>query len=1262
VPEAAVRPLSRYDLRGELGRGGTGIVYEAFDLRTESLVALKTIAAAGPENLYRLKREFRALADVQHPNLVRLGELSSEEGLWYFTMEIVHGANFIDYVRPPSRGPAGAQSPLDEGRLRAVLPQLVSALGAIHEAGHLHRDVKPSNVLVTNDGRLVLLDFGLVTALRSAESAPDDSFEGTPTFMAPEQIEALSVGPPADWYAMGIMMFLALTGRLPFDGTFNEILEAKLLAQEAPSPRKLSPDTPRDLDELCSALLRLEPSQRPDVTEIRARLGMRVDEQSSGGLRAAEAVFVGRELELGTLDQALAEVERGRSRTVVVEGEPGVGKSALVNRFLGSVGSRAIVLQGRCYEQETVPFKGIDAILDALSEHLLALSSDETHRVIAGGVGYLAAVFPVLKRVPVVGKATTGDRPVGNASALREQAFGEFERLLRELSVRLPVVLFVDDLQWADRDSQALLQRALLGGAACLFVATMRPGAPPDAVPLAAQAERIALGGLSADESRTLWNALSSGAAQTSASEDRRDAAMREAAGHPLFLAELARSARDHGPNLRGGARLLDVLWGRVQERDGVDRGLLEVVAVAGAPLPDTVLARAADVPLGDVVTRLGPLRAAQLVRVVRREDERLVEPYHDRLRESIVLRLQQGAAASLEARHLAIGRALLDGASGDLLALRVFAIVQHLNAATGARKDARERAHLAALNGLAAKQARLATAYDRAREYARVGLELAGDAGWSRAYDVTRDLHVERMQAEFLAGNVDEARACFEEARARVTSDEDRTDLHASWIELLTGEGRYRDAIDAGRVALDTLSAPVPARVGTAGVLARYVSTRLVQGRRRIEALLHLPLLRDPRLQGVMRLLMSLAPAAFFSDTKLLTWILLRIAGLSMRFGVSNVSSYGFGGYGLVLSAAFGNREEGAAFAQFALALNERFQNLALTSKLQMIAGMLVPWVRPFADAKEHLRSGYDVALKIGDTTYECYCAVVHSIVSFCESTDLAAVQSDAEWARDVSVRRKERAMIGVPEAHARHAATLRGLTPSVLDLGTAESPDSDFRASLSDSATPTALFYYQFCTADLAYHFGNAAAARALLREAEKRTEGIFGLPTTVELAFLDALVAAREHDLAGTSWRKRLGLRLRVYGALRKLRAWAASCPANFAAHALIVEAEHARIRGKRARADECFERAIATARVRGSPRREALALERAAAHALAAGETAKAAQRRAEAIAAYRRWGASAKADALEERTLRANDAPHVAHARTSTNQPSGGTER
>jgi hypothetical protein len=199
------------------------------------------------------------------------------------------------------------------------------------------------------------------------------------------------------------------------------------------------------------------------------------------------------------------------------------------------------------------------------------------------------------------------------------------------------------------------------------------------------------------------------------------------------------------------------------------------------------------------------------------------------------------------------------------------------------------------------------------------------------------------------------------------------------------------------------------------------------------------------------------------------------------------------------------------------------------------------------------------------------------------------------------------------------------------VLDLGTSSSSDADFRASLSDEVTPTALFYYQFCSADLAYHFGDPGRARALLQEAKKRTQGIFGLPTTVELSFLDALVAAREH--AQASFFARFARRRSVARELRRLGAWARSCPSNFAVHAAIVEAELARIRGDE-QAGDCFERAVAIAREHGDAKREALALELWAADTRLRGDADGAAERTRSAIEAYRRWGALAKAAALE----------------------------
>jgi hypothetical protein len=220
---------------------------------------------------------------------------------------------------------------------------------------------------------------------------------------------------------------------------------------------------------------------------------------------------------------------------------------------------------------------------------------------------------------------------------------------------------------------------------------------------------------------------------------------------------------------------------------------------------------------------------------------------------------------------------------------------------------------------------------------------------------------------------------------------------------------------------------------------------------------------------------------------------------------------------------------------------------------------------------------------------------------------------------------------MAAVPEIHGRHAAALRGLTASPLDLGDAASSDVELRARLDDERTPIAIYYYYFCNADLAYHAGDLSRAATLLREAGRHLCGIFGEPAVVELCFLRALVAARQLDGA-PPW-QRLPLMAALIRCDRALAAWARDAPDNYQAHASIVRAELWRALGRRREAERSYGEAIAVARRQGANKREALALELASSHAAAVGDDPRAEQLRREAIAAYRRWGSPVKADAL-----------------------------
>ncbi len=533
----------RFEILRCLGEGGMGVVYEAVDRDAGARVALKTLRHANPEALARLKREFRAMQDLQHPSLVGLRELVAEDGRWYLVMDLVEGVDFISWVRavPLATAPEGsgvrelgtaptvralptiaADTPVfDEARLRAALRQLVEALAACHRAGFVHRDVKPSNVLVTRAGKVVVLDFGLVVETRADASTL--AVVGTPTYMAPEQAASDDVGPEADLYSVGVLTYEALTGRAPIEGAALQVMLRKQ-SERAASPREVAAGVPADLDEVCMALLSPKPCDRPSAAAVlRALGGERAapaeDEgrsrtpspharQSSDSITRSAPPFVGREEELAALADAFAE-SRIRAACAVVEGESGLGKSRLVRHFGERVAredASALVLSGRCYERESVPFKAFDGVVDALARFLAKLPDVEARAFMPTRPAALAQVFPVLRRVgAIVAQLRDAQLPL-DPFELQSRAFTALREMLARIADRRPLVVVIDDAQWADDDSHRLLAEVLREPDAprMLLVATVRGEAAPFARVLGPAARTMFLEPLEKDAAREL--------------------------------------------------------------------------------------------------------------------------------------------------------------------------------------------------------------------------------------------------------------------------------------------------------------------------------------------------------------------------------------------------------------------------------------------------------------------------------------------------------------------------------------------------------------------------------------------------------------------------------------------------------------------------------------------------------------------------------------------------------------------------------------
>ncbi|HEY0465140.1 MAG TPA: protein kinase, partial [Polyangiaceae bacterium] len=690
----------RFVIQRRLGRGGMGVVYEAFDQNTKSQVALKILTQGDGPGIYRFKQEFRALADVRHENLVTLHELFAQDGHWFFTMDVVEGQPFLEYVRAEEVGrafddtivmrndtvvmhddtivmraegeahqvtlrSAETFSPpaLDLERLRSALAQLVAGIQAIHAAGKLHRDLKSPNVLVTREGRVVILDFGLVGEKPRAE--PPETLEravaGTPAYMAPEQVSGEQTTAASDWYAVGSMLYEALCGRPPFTGRVNQVMMAKVLRDPEPLSQ-VSPAVPADLAALCMRLLCRAPSERASGEDILDYLG---DCPASIGARSApqsprDAAFVGRGDELGSLLDALENVE-GKPRLVFVQGTSGMGKTALVERFADQARARgAVVLAGRCYERESVPYKALDGAIDALTRYLGHLPPADAALLVPRDIHELIRIFPVLSRVEVVARAQGRPDDAADPNELRRRAFGALRQLFLRIADQVRVVLFVDDLQWTDNDSVRLLIDLLSPPEPppLLFIGTYRAEEVGTSGPLsgllsAAQAidgvavRTLSVGPLGDLDTRTLASALLGDAAAAETAISISD----ECRGSPFFLRELADWCR-----LGGGAEpmTLDrVLSTRIATLESSPRRLLEAISLAARPVELEVVIAAAGVQ--DAGSALDLLQRAHLIRGSSGGQRRFTA-YHDRVRETVSASLD---AESLRALHGALARAL---------------------------------------------------------------------------------------------------------------------------------------------------------------------------------------------------------------------------------------------------------------------------------------------------------------------------------------------------------------------------------------------------------------------------------------------------------------------------------------------------------------------------------------------------------------------------------------------------------------------------
>jgi predicted ATPase/class 3 adenylate cyclase len=1246
-------------------------------MRGRSLLIVPRSAGDDPGTEQRLFTHLDLGKHLALPGVVRPREIVRTDGRSVLVLEGCEGRSLSLEV--------GQQ--LELGRALALALSGARILAGLHGAGITHCAIRPDAFVVTQDGSLALVDLGSASRARRSRSGGSSLAPAASLlpWTAPEATGRINRGIDArtDLYAWGVVVFQLLAGQTPFQSDDPLELLHKHLAVPAVAPSRLRPDVPPALDRIVLKLLAKRPGDRYQTARgLVADLERVARDMASGQLAAFQpgrddlpdtlripGQPLGRDAELRTLLGAVDDAGAGNPCVVVVRGPSGVGKSMLVRELQRPVMQRrGIFVQGRFEQGEAAQAQ--EAILVALREVVkqalaappdrLASLGEQLRRALGGGLAVLAEFLPDLLHlvgdvgvVSIVPPAESRHR-----FRLAVGAFlGVFARPAR------PLVLFIDDVQWADTSSLELLEWlvAAQGVPHLLLVLGARPGASPEASPESGDRNRNAGAGGDAleaalarleaananvrrvelepfDEERTtrlVAEVLHRGVEETAEVARLLHERTR---GNPFDICD-ALVALEEAGTLRFDHALARWVWSLEElRRWGIDddvqqrlaarfaamgpttREVLLAAACLGSHFDLETLGAATDVSGGPLAAALGEAEAGGLVM---KDGERGGWTFvHDRLQRAV---LDSSPAAALPAVHARLALGMRARLGPDALERALPLLAQQITAGASVLADdgVPERIVLVEILLTAARRLRRALSFGPAAWLLRAATALLG---WADARTTAQAARLELGECEAMAGRRTIANQWFGECMAHAQTDVERARICRTQVVMANLAGDHVSALEAGVRGLALVGVAIPMDPSRARVAAALAKSRWLLRRRKPEALLELGEMTAAEPRVALDILMELAGPAYSRSENLAGLVFLTMMNLALAHGNHPLCSFAYAIYGFVVGSAFGDRAAGYAFGRVGIALADRYGDARLCGRARFsVVTLQRSWVEDWRDDRGILEVARSESLGEGDFQQVSYCDTQLAIRGIIEGQRLDEVVPFARAAEaQVLVGGYEEVTLYF-QAATRWADHLRGRTESRSSWSTEAESERDLEARAAKSSFTPAQGFLATCRLISHVVAGEPEAALAVAARVEKLLHALQGQILLAEFVVYRGLAAA-DALAAGTNV---AATRRVLKDALGKVERWARDCPVNFTSRRLLLLGSAARIDGRFEEARRLLELARVRARSRGEDQIAALAAERLAAIEIASGNREAMRWWLTQAAQSYADWGASGK---------------------------------
>lgn len=1254
-------------------------VYRGYTVKDRMPVIIKALKkeATNLVEISMLMHEYEITRKLNIEGIIKPMKFEQAGSLFALVMKDIGAVSLREYIQ---------DHPVDLHGFLDIAVQLTEALGQLHQNSIIHRDLKPENILIhPYMGKCYIIDFSSAV-LFPAESKNvllTNNPAGSLGYMSPEQTGRLKIGidQRSDLYSLGVVFYEILTGRLPLQADNPAGWIHAHISRKPQPPDKITPDIPPVISDIIMKLLAKDVEERYqgaygllwDLKKCERRLIKtgRIEDFSIGRMdvytrfRLPRRLY-GREREKEALKAAFDCVCEGQARTILVSGYPGVGKTMLINESLKPiVPKKGYFIMGKCDQLgQNIPYAPFAAAFGNLVRQLMTESQEELAqwkkrilRALGRSGTVVTGIIPELEWI-------IGKQPPVDALPPKE-AENRFLLIFRDFigvfaRKEHPLVLFLDDLQWADAASIHLLKylnrNANLGS--LLFVGAFRENEVNGDHPLAGMLEEIRKEHPHEKHISLMpleWSQAEKLVAETLHTETENTAALaevlyRKSGGNPFFLGQMLTMIHDKGllyfnaqegcwkweleaiQKLQPEEDVLELLLKKLQRLPEETLEIMKLAACIGNSFDLETLTAVYGKPLEETASCLMlPVREG-LVLIASKYPETELSVYefvHDRIQQAVYSLIQE---EEKKEKHIAIGRLLLQNTACNNLEEKLLSIMDHFNRSLELLHEPVERMELARYNLLAGQKAKASAAYASALQYFKSGKTLLPDAAWEHAYELSYELYLELAQAEYLSGNVEAAEELFDIVIEKAGNELERASVYGLKVILYASMGKHTEAIQTGINALEKLGVKLPVYPKKLDYIKELMLYKWYMRNKKIEELVYLPEMKDPVQRKIAELLTRLCSVAIISNPDLYGYIILKTGNYAVRYGNTEMASTGYFGYSITAGSVLGDYEAGDRFGKVCIELVERYGRSSSKCIIYFVIGAFIThWTRHAASGLEYLKKAVHSGMEAGDVLIIGYAHCLILELSYLLGVPLEKIAEEVREKHEMAGRLKHDNLALNAAIYAKVVSALQGQKADSLASSTEEFQKEKLQLPQNDKASLATFYLYKM---QLCYMAGNYRDALSAAQNVQPFAKAILGFMTSAEYNFYYSLTITALYGELSVRDRRIYWKTLKKNQ--RQMKKWSEACKENFLQKYLLVAAETARLRNRREEAMSLYDQAIQSARQNGYIQNEALANELAARFYLFEGRNKIARMYMLDACRGYNRWGAFAKVKELQDR--------------------------